>query len=326
MALRIGVGRYDRTAPLLDGRMRIEGVEADFVSPPPEELFAAAFDTGAFDFAELSFSNYLYLTSTGDCRYIGLPVFLSRIFRHSSIYIRTDRGIARPQDLAGRRIGVREYSMTAALVARGVLHDEFGVEASSIQWLCGPTDAYDTRPIIRVKPRGVKMELVAEGENLSDLLERGELDGMIAYKPPKCFLAGAKNVRRLFEDHAAVEQDYYRRTRIFPIMHLLGVRKDVYQSQPLVVLPVMQAFQKAKLAAMEALGSSSTLEVTLPWVGAAQQKARDIMGADYWPYGVQPNSAAIASIARYSFQQGLAGRELKAAELFAAASLDWNSQ
>jgi 4,5-dihydroxyphthalate decarboxylase len=326
MALRIGVGRYDRTAPLLDGRIRIEGAEADFVSPPPEELFAAAFDTGAFDFAELSFSNYLYLTSAGDCRYIGLPVFLSRIFRHSSIYIRTDRGIGKPSDLSGKTIGVREYSMTAALVARGALHDEFGVQASSIKWRCGPTDPYDARPIIRMKPRGVNMELVADGDNLSDLLERGELDGMIAYKPPKCFLAGAKNVRRLFEDHAAVEQDYYRRTKIFPIMHLLGMRKDVYQSQPLIALQVMQAFQKAKLAAMEALGSFSTLEVTLPWVGAAQQKARDIMGADYWPYGVQANSAAIASIARYSFQQGLASRELKPAELFAPAVLNWNPQ
>jgi len=314
MALRIGVGRYDRTAPLLDGRIRIEGAEADFVSPPPEELFAAAFDTGAFDFAELSFSNYLYLTSAGDCRYLGLPVFLSRIFRHSSIYIRGDRGIAKPADLAGRTIGVREYSMTAALVARGVLQDDFGVQAASIQWRCGPTDAYDARPIIRMKPRGVQVELVPEGRNLSDLLERGEIDGMIAYKPPKCFLAGAKHVRRLFEDHAAVEQDYYRRTRIFPIMHLLGVRKDVYQARPLIVLPVMQAFQKAKLAAMEALGSFSTLEVTLPWVSAAQQKARDIMGADY------------SSIARYSHQQGLAARELKAAELFAPAALDWNPQ
>jgi len=326
MALLIGVGRYDRTAPLLEGRIGIDGVQAEFVSPPPEALFAAAFDTGQFDFAELSFSNYLYLTSAGDCRYIGLPVFLSRIFRHSSIYIRGDRRIERPQDLAGKVIGVREYSMTAALVARGVLQDEFGVQASSIQWRCGPTDSYDARPIIRMKPRGVQMELVPEGRDLSELLERGELDGMIAYKPPKCFLAGAKNVRRLFADHAAVEQDYYRRTRIFPIMHLLGVRKDVYQQQPLLVLPVMQAFQKAKLAAMEALGSFSTLEVTLPWIGAAQQKARDIMGADYWPYGVQANAAAVASIARYSFQQGLAERELKAAELFAPASLDWNPQ
>jgi 4,5-dihydroxyphthalate decarboxylase len=207
-----------------------------------------------------------------------------------------------------------------------MLNDEFGVTASSIKWRCGPADAYDARPIIRMKPRGVEMDLVRDGENLSDLLERGELDGMIAYKPPKCFVAGARNVGRLFEDHAAAEQDYYRRTKIFPIMHLLGMRKDVYQQRPMIVLPVMQAFQKAKLAAMDALGAFSTLEVTLPWIGAAQKKARDIMGADYWPYGVQANSAAVASIARYSFEQGLASRELKAAELFAPVSLDWNPQ
>src|SRR5262249_39611636 len=137
VALLIGVGRYDRTAALLDGRIQIDGVAANFVSPPPEELFAAAFDTGAFEFAELSFSNYLYLTSIANCSYIGLPVFLSRIFRHSSIYVRSDRGIQQPQDLAGKTIGVREYSMTAALVARGMLQDEYGVQASSIQWRCG---------------------------------------------------------------------------------------------------------------------------------------------------------------------------------------------
>jgi 4,5-dihydroxyphthalate decarboxylase len=240
--------------------------------------------------------------------------------------VRDDRGILRPQDLAGKTIGVREYSMTAALVARGLLQDEYGVHASSVQWRCGPADASDARPIIRMKPRGVNMELVPEGQNLSDLLERGELDGMIAYKPPKCFAAGAKHVRRLFEDYPAAEQEYFRRTRIFPIMHLLGVRKDVYQKNPLLVLPVMQAFQRAKRAAIEALGSLSTLEATLPWVGAAQKKAQAIMGQDYWPYGVQANAAAISSIARYSYEQGLAARELKAAELFAPASLDWSPE
>jgi 4,5-dihydroxyphthalate decarboxylase len=322
--LLIGIGRYDRTEPLLDGRIRIEGVAARFECPPAEELFARAFDTGEFDIAELSFSNYLYLTSEGRCRYLGLPVFLSRIFRHSSIYIRTDRGIETPRDLAGRTLGVREYSMTAALVARGMLEDEYGVASSSIRWRCGPTDRYDSQPIIRMRPRGVEMDLIADGENLSDLLRDGKIDGMVAYKPPKCFLEGAAKVARLFRDHAEAERDYYRRTRIFPVMHLLGIRKDICERQPEVILPVLQAFEKAKRTAIEALGSYASLAVTLPWVAAAQDSVRELMGEDYWPYGMSRNREAIESIAGYSYAQGLAKRKLTPTELFAPGSLDWN--
>lgn len=324
MPLLIGIGRYDRTEPLLDGRIVIEGVPARFESPPAEELFARAFDTGEFDLAELSFSNYLYLTSEGNCRYVGLPIFLSRIFRHSSIYIRTDRGIEVPRDLAGRTLGVREYSMTAALVARGMLEDEYGVTSSSIHWRCGPTDRYDTKPIIRMSPRGIDMKLIADGENLSDLLRDGKIDGMVAYKPPKCFLEGAPKVQRLFPNHARAEQEYYKRTRIFPVMHLLGIRKDICERQPEVIVPILQAFEKAKRAAIEALGSYASLHVTLPWASATQDEVRELMGEDYWPYGVARNRAAIESIAGYSYAQGLAKRQLTPEELFAPASLGWN--
>ena len=325
MPLLIGVGRYDRTEPLLDGRVAIEGVgEVRFECPPPEELFARAFDTAEFDLAELSFSNYLYLISEGSCRYIGLPVFPSRIFRHSSIYIRDDRGIEGPGDLAGRTLGVREYSMTAALVARGVLEDEFGVKASSIHWRCGPTDRYDSKPIIRMSPRGVDAQLVEDGKNLSDLLRDGVLDGMVAYKPPKCFLEGAPNVRRLFPDHAQAEQEYYRRTGIFPIMHLLAIRKDVLESRPEVVLPVLEAFERAKRIAIEALGSLASLAVSLPWASSSLDAVRGLMGEDYWPYGVPRNRAAIESIAGYSHSQGLASRKLAPEDLFASSSLQWN--
>ncbi|MEC8564630.1 MAG: ABC transporter substrate-binding protein, partial [Pseudomonadota bacterium] len=198
------------------GLVEVEGVDADYVTAPLEEIFARAFDDQAFDVTELSFSNYLYLTSTGDCPYVGLPVFPSRAFRHSAIYIRTDRGIRGPRDLAGRVVGVREYSMTAALVARGVLEDDFGLRAAEVRWRYGPADAGDSAPIVRVRPNGVELVPLAGGANLSDALRDGVLDALVAYKPPPAFLDGAPNVGRLFVDPAAVEADYARRTGIFP--------------------------------------------------------------------------------------------------------------
>ena len=322
MKLSIGVGRYDRTQALLDGRVGIKGHDAVVECPPLEELFARAFDTGEFDVAELSFSNYLYLTAEGKCNYVGLPLFPSRMFRHSAFFVRDDRGIRGPRDLAGRRVGVREYSMTAALVARGVLSDEYGVKSSDVEWVCGPADAYDAPPIIRMQPRGVKMDVLPGGRNLSDMLRDGELDAVVAYKPPKCYAEGAPNVRRLFPDHVKVEQDYYARTGIFPIMHLMAVRRDLAGDAALLGA-VCDAFEASRRQAIEQLSQYQALPVAMPWAPAAMREVHALMGADYWPYGVARNRAAIGAIARYSHEQGLASRLLSEQDLFAPASLGW---
>jgi 4,5-dihydroxyphthalate decarboxylase len=324
--LSIGIGRYDRTQPLLDGRVAVDGVSAQFSSPPLEELFARAFDTGEFDIAELSFSNFLYLTSLGNCPYIGLPVFPSRMFRHSAIFIRDDRGIVAPRDLAGKKVGVREYSMTAALAARGALEDEYGVDAASIRWRCGRADAADSAPIVRVRPREIELESIPDADNLSDLLRDGELDAVIAYTPPRCFVEGAAGVRRLFENAAQAEQDYFARTGIFPIMHLLGVRKDIAERHPDILVAVLDAFEAAKRIAIDAIAGYQALAVSLPWAPAEATRVAALMGKDYWPYGVPRNRAAIGAIARWSHRQGLAARELEMTQLFAAASLDWNGK
>lgn len=316
MRLKIGIGRYDRTQALLDGRVTLKGYDAAVESPPLEELFAKAFDRAEYDVAELSFSNYLYLTSEGECRYVGLPIFPSRMFRHSAVFIRTDRGIRTPRDLAGKVIGVREFSMTAALVARGVLEDEYGVAASSIRWRYGPSDAYDSKPIIRMRPRGIDIASIDEGQNLSDLLRDGKIDPVVAYKPPKCLNEGALNIGRLFPDHEAAERDYFARTGIFPIMHLVGIRRDLAEDSALC-LAVCDALQCAKREAVEALGMYQSLSITLPWAPADVRRVQALMGSDYWPYGVAANRAAIEAIARYSFSQGLASRVLRTEELFA---------
>ena len=322
MQLKIGIGRYDRTQALLDGRVSVEGYEARFESPPLEELFARAFDKGDYDIAELSFSNYLYLFSEAKSHYIGLPIFPSRMFRHSAFFIRADRGIRTPRDLAGRTIGVREYSMTAALVARGVLDDEYGVPSSAIRWRFGPADRYDAKPIIRMQPRGIDLAPIEDGQNLSDLLRDGELDAMVAYKPPKCFVERAPNVARLFPDHVKVEQDYFARTRIFPIMHLVGIRREL-ASDAALCNAVSDAFERAKGEAIDSLAMYQALNVSLPWAPSDLERVRAFMGEDYWPYGISPNRAAIEAITRYSNMQGLATRVLAVEEVFAPAAMDW---
>ena len=322
MKLRIGIGRYDRTQALIDGRISVTGYDAEFESPPLEELFATAFDTDRYDVAEISFSNFLYLSSTGSCRYLGLPVFPSRMFRHSAVFVRTDRGIHAPRDLIGRTVGVREYSMTAAIVARGVLEDEYGVRAADMDWRCGPADAYDAKPTIRVFPQGVRMSMIDDGQNLSDMLAAGELDAMVAYKPPKAFLAGAPHVARLFPDPVSVEQDYYARTGIFPIMHLMGIRRELADDAALCGA-LCNAFQRAKCEAIESIGVYSALEVALPWAPANLHAVKRLMGEDYWPYGVAANVPAIEAACRDSHAQGLAPRRMGVKELFAAGSLGW---
>jgi 4,5-dihydroxyphthalate decarboxylase len=322
MKLRVGIGRYDRTQALIDGRITVPGIDTAFESPPLEELFARAFDTDAYDLAELSFSNFLYLSSIGQCRYVALPVFPSRMFRHSAFFARTDRGIVTPRDLIGRTVGVREYSMTAALVARGVLEDDYGVRAADIDWRCGPADATDSKPVIRMQPRGVRIAMIADGSNLSDMLAAGEIDAMVAYKPPKCFTAGAPNVARLFPDLVRVEQDYYARTGIFPIMHLVGIRRELADDAALCHA-LCDAFERAKREAIDAIAAYQALGVALPWAPANVRDVRALMGEDYWPYGVLRNADAVEALARYSHAQGLATRRMGIEELFAAGSLGW---
>jgi 4,5-dihydroxyphthalate decarboxylase len=324
MKLLAGIGRYDRTAPLLDGSVKVEGADLAFQSPPLEELFVRAFDKGEYDIAELSLSNYVYLTSEGRCQFIGLPVFPSRTFRHAAIYIRTDKDLRSPRDLAGRLVGVREFSMTAALMARGVLEDDFGVPASAIRWRYGRAESYDSPPVVRMRPRGIEVEPIAAGENLSDLLRAGNIDALVAYKPPSCFEEKAPHVRRLFPDHIAAERDYYARTGIFPIMHLVAVRRELAATNPGLCIAVCNAFEEAKRMAFEALEGYSSLAVSLPWAPANLADARAVMGEDFWPYGVARNRAAIEAVTRYSAAQGLASRVLRIEELFAGNTLEWS--
>ena len=316
LQLSIAMGDYDRTRALLDGSVQIDGVDPVFMTLSPEEMFFRAMRSGDFDISELSFSSYLVKHSKGDCPYIAVPVFLSRAFRHTSIYVRKDR-IERPEDLKDKRIGLPEYQLTAHVWARALLQDDFGVRPSDVQWVRGGIESPGRPEKIRLQlPADVRIEDAPEGTTISELLDRGEIDGFIAPRPPSAAALANPNVGWLFDDPTAVAKDYFRRTGVFPIMHVCAVRKTLAQQHPWLPMALTKAFTQAKDAALEKLSDTSATKVTLPFVEEQLKAARETMGADFWSYGVAANRRTLETFVRHHHAQGLSARLVTIEELF----------
>ncbi len=324
LELSVSIGNYDRTQAIFDGRAPIEGCNVRAVSIEPEEAFHRAFRYQEFDVTEISMSSHMMTTARGDSAYIAVPAFLSRVFRQSGIYVRTDRGIDKPQDLKGKKIGVPEYQITANVWARGILEDEYGVKPSDILWRRGGVEepGRGERAPIQLDP-SIDLQQIPDDKTLSGMLESGELDGVIGARAPSCFLRGAPNVGRLFGDnYIEAEKDYFRRTRIFPIMHMVGIRRSLVEQNPWLPVSVYKAFIKAKALAVKELDEICHLAVTLPWMVHHHNEAKALMGEDYWPYGLEANRHTIETFARYHHAQGLSKRLVAPEELFAASALD----
>jgi 4,5-dihydroxyphthalate decarboxylase len=323
LKISLSCGDYDRTRAILDGRVQIEGCELVAAAIEPEEAFHRAFRYQEFDVTEISMSSHMMTTARGDNEYVGIPAFISRVFRQSGIYIRTDRGIRTPQDLKGKKIGVPEYQITANVWIRGILQDEYGVEPKDIHWRRGGVEEPgrgERAPIDLGSD--IDLQQVPDDRSLSQMLESGEIDGYIGARAPSCFLRGAPNVGRLFGDYIEAEQDYFRRTRIFPIMHLVGIRKSLVEQNPWLPVSVYKAFVKSKELAVKELNEICHLATTLPWMVHHLNAARELMGEDYWPYGLDANRHTIETFARYHYGQGLSKRLVAPEELFWAPTLD----
>ncbi len=320
LTLSVAVGNYDRTRPLADGEVQIDGVDPVFMLLEPEEIFFRAFRHVAFDVCELSLSSFTVRTARGDCPYVGLPVFPSRAFRHTAIYVRRDR-VTEPTDLKGRRIGSPEYQLTANVWARALLEDEFGVRPEDVTWVRGGLEQAGRVEKIAVEPPpGLRLEQAPDTETLSGLLACGEIDGIIAPRAPSCF---ARNeVGWLFPDPVAAASEYYRRTRIFPIMHLLGLRRELADRHPWLPGSLVKAFTRAKEIALARLADPAASKVTLPFVEERLSEARALMGADFWSYGVEANQETLATFLRHHHRQGLSARLLRPEELFHPATLE----
>ncbi|MDO9433867.1 PhnD/SsuA/transferrin family substrate-binding protein [Hydrogenophaga sp.] len=322
LQLSIAMGDYDRTRALLDGRVQIDGVDPVIMNLYPEEMFFRAMRSQEFDISELSFSSYAVKTANGDCPYIAVPVFLSRAFRHTSIYVRKDR-IHKPEDLKGKRIGLPEYQLSANVWARALLQDDYGVAPEDVTWVRGGIETPGRPEKIALNlPTGVKLESAPDGVTISELLDRGDIDGFMAPRPPSAQAMANPNVGWLFDDPTAVAKDYFRRTGIFPIMHVVGVRMTLAEQHPWLPGAVFKAFSQAKDAALEALSDTSATKVTLPFVEEQLKAARETMGEDYWSYGVARNRATIDTFLRHHHAQGLSSRALSADEVFHPATYE----
>jgi 4,5-dihydroxyphthalate decarboxylase len=316
LRLSVAMGDYDRTRALLDGRVSIDGVNPVYMTLSPEETFFRAMRQQAFDISELSLSSYVVRASRGECPYVAVPVFLSRAFRHTSIWVRKDR-IRTPQDLKGKRVGVPEYQLTANVWARAILQDDHGVFPRDITWVRGGIET-PGRPekIGLTLPADVRLEEAPAGRTISELLDAGEINGFIAPRPPAGAAARNPQVRWLFDDPTAAATDWYRRTGIFPIMHVVGVRCTLAARHPWLPAAVLKAFTQAKAAALEALADTSATKVMLPFVEEQLKAARETLGEDFWSYGVEGNVATLQAFLRHHHGQGLSARAMTVDELF----------
>jgi 4,5-dihydroxyphthalate decarboxylase len=308
--LSVVCGDYDRTRRLLDGTVTIEGYRLETRTLPPEEMFRLAFETAVFDVSELSASLYLLHMGRGTCPYVGIPVFPSRAFRHAAIYVRAGGRIEKSGDLRGTVVGVRNYLNTAALVVRGFLADGDGVASHEMSWRVGDVDEVDRTniPIPRLE-RPVDIRALAYGKTLAGALLSGEIDALVHYSPPRGFTTAKDSpIVRLFADPAAADRAAFEKTGIFPIMHLVGVRRSLLEQDPSLARKVYDAFGQAKQMVAGEITARQPPEPALPWIEDA--------GTDFWPYGIRGNEAALTNLARYAADQGLTSRPLAIAELF----------
>jgi 4,5-dihydroxyphthalate decarboxylase len=321
--ITIACGDYDRTRAIKDGRVRVEGCDVTYIPLEPEEVFFRTFRYEEFDVSELSFSSYLRITDSGNSSYIGIPAFVSRVFRHSGIYIRTDRGIRTPADLKGKTIGVPEYQITAVVWMKGILQDEYGVRPTDIHWRQGGQEQPGRGERTALAPiAGLDLQSIPSDKTLSGMLEAGELDALFTARAPSCFVRGAPNVGRLFSDYRNVEKAYYKKTGMFPIMHLVGIRKSLVERHPWLATSLYKAFVEAKTYAMREVREINALPVTLPWLEAEALETMALMGEDFWRYGVEENRKDIEALARYSHEQGLVKKRLAVEDLFARSTLE----
>ena len=310
-------GLYDRMLPLYTKEVQAEGIDLNFLAiDSPREIFDRMSGALEFEAAEMSSSEYVARFAAGDCPFVALPVFPSRVFRHG--YIAVDRRVIRsPQDLAGKRIGVPLYTMTAAIFMRGLLAHDCGIDLTQVQWIEGAMNEAKPHghPTRLALARPVSIAPNTSGKSLSDLIAAGDIAATIGTSLPAAMKRNP-DIQRLFTDHHAQEKDYYRRTRIFPIMHLVVVRRDIYERHPFVATSLYRAFCQAKDLALQKMRYPGTLRYMLPWMGSEIEEIDEVFGGDPWPYGVEPNRATLEALVQYSAEQGLIAAPVPVDKLF----------
>jgi 4,5-dihydroxyphthalate decarboxylase len=316
LRLTLACGPYDRTQALRDGTITPEGIELNYINLQPAEIFWRMLQYQEFDVSEMSLSNYTSLVSGGNAPFLAIPVFPSRVFRHGYFFINTKKGIEKPADLAGKRGGVPEYSMTAAVYMRGLLQHEYGVKPNQVEWVQGRADRLG-----RALPSNIKLTQAPAGTELGDLLDKGEIDFLMTANNPLSFRRGSPNVRRLFPNYMELEKDYYRRTKIYPIMHTVVIRRAIYDRDPWAALSLYKAFVRAKEYSFRLLVETGSPKASFAWLQPMIEEEQAIIGKDWYPYGIEANRPTIEALLQYTMEHGLSDRRLAVEELFAPSTL-----
>jgi len=323
LGLTLACWNYDRTRALADGRIRADGIDLTCLSLPVEETFFRMVRHREFDVAEMSLSSYVLSRFEPDAPFVAIPVFPSRAFRHSCIYVHAGSGITAPGDLIGKRVGSPEFQLTACVWIRGMLADDYRVPVASVTYVVGGQEEPGRPEKLRLDlPASIRVERIGPEQTLAAMLARGEIDALYTPRMPSTFHTGDGRVARLFEDFPAVEREYVRRTGIFPIMHVVAIRRDVYERNRWIAQSLQKAFVAAQRETYADLSETAALKAMLPWLTAHVEEARREMGDDFWPYGLDRNRHALATFLRYSHDQGLAKRLLAPEALFAPETLE----
>jgi 4,5-dihydroxyphthalate decarboxylase len=323
LQLSLACWDYDRTRALADGSVRAEGIDLIYNNLFVEETFFRMLRNREFDAAEMSLSSYCVSLMREEPAFIAIPVFPSRFFRHSCIFVSAASGIREPADLAGKKIGVPEYQMTAPVWIRGILQDEYGVDPAGCEYWTGGEEEPGRDEKLRLDlPAKFKLKAIGPKQTLARMIADGQLDAMHTARAPSTFHTEPGKVRRLFEDFVEVEKAYYRKTRIFPIMHTVVIRRDLYQKYRWIAQSLAKAFAQAQRKTYEYLNTSMANTTMLPWQSAHVEEARALFGEDWWPYGYAPNRHVLETFLRYHHEQGLSKRRLAPEELFAPETLE----
>ncbi|HEY1287054.1 MAG TPA: ABC transporter substrate-binding protein [Burkholderiales bacterium] len=323
LRLTLACWDYDRTRGLADRSVQPDGIDLVYLTQPVEETFFRMLRHREFDCSEMSLSSYTASLGAEDPPFIAIPVFPSRFFRHSCIFVSAKSGIRKPEDLKGKRVGVPEYQMTAPVWIRGILSDDHGVGVTEVEHCPGGEEEPGRDEKIRLNlPASVRLRPIGPTQTLSRMLADGELDALVTARAPSTFHSQPDKVKRLFPDYVEREKAYYRRTRIFPIMHTVVIRRDVYRANPWVAQSLYKAFAAAKAKAFELYQQTAALPAMLPWLVAHVEETRREMGEDWWPYGLAPNRHVLDAFLRYHHEQGLSRRRFAPEELFAKETLE----
>ena len=322
--LTLACWNYDRTRALLEGRIQPDGIDLNYLNLPVEETFFRMLRHREFDAAEMSLSSYVMSLFTPERPFIAIPVFPSRVFRHSSIYVNAVSGIREPRDLAGRKVGTPEFQMTAGVWIRGILADEYGVPVDSVTYYTGGEEEPGRPEKLKLElPSNIRVVRIGPEQTLSAMLARGEIDALYTARTPSSFRRGDGKVKRLFEDFVAIERDYYRRTGIFPIMHTVVIRRELYEKDPWVAQSLYKSFREAQRETYADLQETAALKTMLPWLTAHVEETQREMGEDFWPYGAADAiSETLETFLRYSREQGLSKEMLEPSVLFAPETLE----